>query len=193
MRSVSALRAAAGEGGLGHEQRLEAVLAALERLPQPVVAAVDGFAVGAGLALAIACDLRICTTAARFGMPAVRTLGNAPALPTVARLVALVGAGRTRELLLTGRLVAADEALALGLATEVVPAGRLELRVNQLAEQLAAQAPVAMAVAKEAVRRASVEGRRDGDDLVVAAYESEDFREGVRALDERRAPRWEGR
>lgn len=186
-------RLAAGEDGLDHERRLEAVLDAIERLPQPVLAAVDGFAVGAGLALAAACDLRVCTTAARFGLPAVRTLGNAPGMGTVARLAALAGAGRARELLLTGRLVGADEALAIGLATEVVEPGRLELRVNQLSEQLAAQAPVAMAVAKEAVRRVTVEGRRDGDDLVVTAYGSEDFREGVRALDERRAPRWQGR
>ena len=115
-----------GDDGLAYERRIGAVVERLAGVRVPTIASVDGVAVGGGCAIAVACDLRICSDSAAFGVPVARTLGNCLSLENTARLANFIGPGRVADLLMTGRLVTADEALAWGLATTVVPAAELE-------------------------------------------------------------------
>ena len=110
-----------GDDGVAYERRLDAVIDRIERVPIATIAEVDGAAVGGGCAIAMACDLRICSERARFGVPVARTLGNCLSMANTARLVDLIGPALTRDLLLTGRLIDAREAAAAGLASVVVP------------------------------------------------------------------------
>lgn len=182
-----------GDDGVRYEQRLEAVIAKLESLPAATIAAVDGFAVGGGLAIAAACDLRIATPNARFGVPIARTVGNCLSMANYARLVANLGASRTKSLLLTADFIAANEALALGFVLDVVEPDRFDAEVESLAMRITTYAPITLQVTREAVRRIVGRSIADGDDLVRRAYDSTDFREGVAAFIEKRPPRWEGR
>ena len=109
------------DSGIVYEHRLEQVIDRLERLPVATIAEVDGAAAGGGCAIAMACDLRICSDRAKFGVPVARTLGNCLAIGNTARLVDLVGPTLARDMLLTGRMIDAREAMAAGLATMVVP------------------------------------------------------------------------
>jgi len=179
---------------LDYESRMDGVLARLEALPRPTIAAVRGYAVGGGAGLVLACDLCLCTPDARFGIPVARTLGNCLSLNNYARLVDRIGPSRTKELLFTAKLVDAPAAQAIGLANEVVEPERFEERVTEVAEQIAANAPITIQVTKEAVRRVQ-EHRRPprAEELILRAYMSEDFREGVDAFLSKRKPEWKGR
>jgi enoyl-CoA hydratase len=179
------------EDGLAYERRIEHVIDRLERVRVPTVAAVQGYAVGGGLGLASACDLRICTPDAKFGLPIARTLGNCVSMRTYARLAELIGPARALHLIYTATFVPAEEALAAGLVTEVVP--DLDTRLNDLCAQLARHAPLTMWASKQAFRRLRDARLPDGEDLIAACYGSEDFHEGVRAFTEKRPPRWRGR
>jgi enoyl-CoA hydratase/carnithine racemase len=182
------------EDVLAYERRIEAVLERLERLRQPTVTLIRGYAVGAGAAIALTSDLRLCAPDAQIGFPIARTLGNCLSLTNYARLVHLLGPARTKELLFTARLVGAEEALQIGLASRVVPADELEERGRELALTIAANAPLTVQVSKEAVHRVLAAGSLpSGDDLVLRCYLSADFREGVQAFLEKRKPRWQGR
>jgi enoyl-CoA hydratase len=167
-----------GEDGVRYEAEIDRVVGRLEAVAKPTIALVDGVAMGSGLVLAAVCDLRICTPAARFGVPIARTVGNCLSMANYARLAALVGPARLTHLLFTADSLSADAALAIGLATEVVDDA--EARVAELGELLAGHSAVTMRVTKEALRRLRVVP--DGDDLVRAAYESEEFRARVRAF-----------
>ena len=169
-----------GEDGLRYEAEIDRIVGRLEAVGKPTVALVDGFAMGSGLALSATCDLRICTPAARFGLPIARTVGNCLSMANYARLAALLGEARLKEIVLTARSIDAEEALAIGLATEVVD--NAEARVAELCETLASHAPVTMRVTKEALRRLRAAGLPDGDDLVREAYASQDFRDRVAAF-----------
>jgi enoyl-CoA hydratase len=179
-----------GEDGLRYEATIDRIVGRLEAVRKPTVALVDGYAVGGGLALAAACDLRICTPEAKFALPIARTLGNCLSMANYARLVALIGEARLKELVFTARTVGAEEALAIGLATEVVADG--EARVAELCDQMAGHAPITLRVTKEALRRLREAGLPGGEDLVREAYGSEDFRGAVEAFAEKRTPRWRG-
>ena len=182
------------EDVLAYERRIEGVLERLEGLRQPTITLIRGFAVGAGAAIAVTSDLRLCAPDAQIGFPIARTLGNCLSLPNYARLVQLLGPARTKELLFTARLVGAEEALQIGLASRVVPADELEERGRELALTIAANAPLTVQVSKEAVHRVLAAGSLpSGDDLVLRCYLSADFREGVQAFLEKRKPRWQGR
>ena len=182
-----------GEAGVAYERRIGAVIDRLERLEKVTLASVDGPAVGGGCAIAVACDLRICADTATFGVPVARTLGNCLSVENLARLVDVVGAGRAADMLLTGRLVAADQALEWGLVSRVSPVHELWADTQALALDLAARAASTVVATKAMLRRlGSV--RRPGpgacDDLISACYASADFREGVAAFAERRKPRF---
>src|SRR3954451_12730243 len=179
---------------LDYERQIQRYVGRLERVQKPTLALVQGYCVGGGAILALACDLRLASPDARFGVPVARTLGNTLSVENVARLVAVLGDLRTKELLFTARLLDAAEAQAAGVYNEIVPTPELEARGLALAAQMAANAPLTLRSIKEAVRRVRAHGRLEGaDDLVLMCYLSADFREGVRAFLAKRPPRWEGR
>lgn len=179
---------------IAYEARLDAVFDRLAALARPTIALVRGFCLGGGACLAIACDLRVCTPDARFGVPIARTLGNCLSIANTARLIDLIGPARTKELLFTARLVGAEEAKAAGLVSEIALPEAIDARVRELAGQIAGNAPLTVQVTKEAVRRVLAHRRPPpGEDLVARAYGSEDFREGVRAFLEKRPAKWKGR
>ncbi len=185
-----------GADGLAYEKRIDAVIDRLERVRVPTIAQVQGVAVGGGCVIALACDLRVCTPAAQFGVPVARTLGNCLSAANYARLVDLIGPARTRDLMFTGRLLDAAEANALGLVTRLVDAHALDEEVRTLAQAIAANAPLTIHATKEAIRRLAA-GRRidpaEVDDLIAACYGSHDFREGVTAFLAKRKPQFIGR
>lgn len=162
----------------------------------PVIAAIDGYAVGAGLELAVACDMRLATAAARLGITGAK-LGITVGYRHIQRLMAVVGAARALDLLMTARLVEAPEAERLGLVQEIVPDGAaLAQRAQELGELLASRAPLSIAWAKQAVRRLL----RDPDlatvgdevDEAIRCFETDDFREAAAAFREHRSPRFVG-
>ena len=163
------------QDGLAYEQRIDAVLDRLEAVRKPTIALVDGFAMGSGLAISAACDLRVVTPDAQFGMPIARTVGNCLSMANYARLAAALGAPRLKELIFTARSLGAEEALAIGFATAVTD--EPERTVAELCATLAGHSPTTLRVTKEALRRARpVPG---GDDLVLEAYGSPGFRANV--------------
>lgn len=189
------------EDALDYERFMDRVLGALERLPIPTIAAVAGACTGGGAAIAATCDLRIATRDARFGFPIARTLGNCLSMANLRRLSNLIGPARVKDMMFTARLIEAQEALAIGLFGEVVEdAAALAARADALAVQLAGHAPLTLRATKEGLRRlaeaeAGLEdgAARPGDDLILMAYTSQDFREGMEAFLAKRPPRWTGR
>ncbi len=177
--------------GLAYEERIESVLARLERVAVPTVAVVEGSATGGGLSMAAACDIRLCTPDARFGLPIARTLGNCVSMPTYARLVHLIGAARAVHLIYTAGFVDGEEAARIGLASELTD--DVDARLAELCERLLANAPLTMRASKIALRRLRDQALPPGDDLVSLCYGSADFREGVAAFLGKRPPRWRGR
>jgi enoyl-CoA hydratase/carnithine racemase len=181
-----------GRTGVEYEAEIDRYVGRLDRLRKPAIALVEGYAVGAGLAIASACDLRVCTPDAQFGLPIARTLGNCLSMAGYARLVAILGEARAKDVVFTARMVGADEALAAGLVSAVVPADEIEAHVFDLAERVAGHAPITLRVTKEALRRIREANVPDGADLVAEAYGSEDFRAGVAAFLEKRRHTWTG-
>ena len=168
---------------------------AADRFPKPIIAAVNGFCLGGGCELAMACDIRIASDKARFGQPEVN-LGLLPGGGGTQRLPRLVGLGNAYKLLYTGDMITADEALRLGLVSEVVPAADLMTRARALAAAIASKSPVALRYIKEAVR-ASVrapldEGLRLERTLFGLVFASEDKAEGVDAFLAKRKPEFKG-
>ncbi len=184
---------ATGDDGVTYERRLDEVLARLEALPVPTIAAVEGDAMGGGLMLAATCDLRLCTTKARFGMPIARTVGNCLSMANYARLVMHLGAGRVMQLVATAEAMRASEAVARGFVVDAIDPASFDARVNALAQHVATLAPITLRVTREAIRRVVQAVASEGDDLIRQAYGSRDFHEGVAAFIARRPPQWEGR
>ena len=182
------------QDALDYESRIDRVLGTLEMVRVPVIAAIAGACTGGGAGIAACCDLRIGTEAIRFGFPIARTLGNCLSMSNISRIVALVGPARTKDLIFKARLVEAPEALALGLLNEVVPdVETLQRRADETAKLVASHAPLTMETAKEAVRRIRPTlSREQGQDLILKAYMSEDFREGMDAFLNKRTPNWKG-
>lgn len=183
----------APEDARRYEERIERALTKIEACPVPTIAAISGACTGGGATIAVACDLRIAAQNAVFGFPVARTLGNCLSLANYARLVALIGAGRVMDMVLTARLPDAEAAKAIGLISEILPDHpALMARARELAATVAQHAPLTMQATKEALRRLR-EGRRDDDDLITMCYMSEDFREGLEAFLAKRKPEWKGR
>ena len=174
-------------------------IAALERYPYPVVAAINGAAIGGGLELAVTADLRLAVRGAKLGMPPAR-LGLIYSYTGLRRFVETCGFPATNELFHVGRNVDADRALAIGLVNHVVEPGELEERSLSLAAEIAANAPLSLAGNKRILRalraHAGVlpEGlERELVELRESSFGTEDFREGVAAFAQKRAPEWKGR
>ncbi len=193
---ISQFRAfATPEDAIGYEERIDRVLGSLERCRVPTIAAIAGACTGGGAGIAARCDLRIAAPNAKFGFPIARTLGNCLSLGNYAQLVALIGAARVKDIIFTARLVEAREALAIGLLTELVEdVDRLMPRAEEVARLVAGHAPLTLQATKEALRRLLPQPTgEDGRDLILMCYMSEDFREGMDAFLNKRAPQWKGR
>jgi enoyl-CoA hydratase/carnithine racemase len=182
-----------GADGIAYEARVERTISALEALNKPTLAAIEGYAVGAGAALALACDLRYGSTSAQIGAPIARTLGNCLSVDNYARLLDALGLGLTKELLFRARLATAEEAKAAGVLNEVVPEGQTFARAMEVATEISAHAPLTIQVTKETLRRLQKNrAAANTDDLIAQVYGSADFREGVAAFTERRKPHFRG-
>jgi enoyl-CoA hydratase/carnithine racemase len=183
------LRADAG-GAHRYGEAVEAGEQAIIAFPKPTIAAIEGFAIGGGTQLAVACDLRVCGETSRFGVTPAK-LGIVYALPSTARLVETVGPAWARWILLTGDLVDSATALRIGLVHEVVPAGDVLDRADAIARTIASRAEVSLLGGKAMVQRV-VAGRLEEDDEVRAIYErswtSNEYAEGVAAFLEKRPP-----
>jgi enoyl-CoA hydratase/carnithine racemase len=172
------------------------VLDLIENLGKPVIAAINGFALGGGCETAMACTIRIAVETAKFGQPEV-TLGLVPGGGGTQRLPRLVGKGRALQLILSGEMISAQEAFRIGLANEVVPAADLITRAEAILNKIASNAPIAVKFALEAANKGLETSQAEGL-LLEASYfglcaATEDKKEGTTAFLEKRAPQFQGR
>lgn len=168
----------------------------IDTFPKPVIAMINGFCLGGGNELALACDLRICSEHAKFSQPEIN-LGLIPGGGGTQRLTRLIGEGRAMEIALTGDMIDAQTAYTFGLVNHVYPAVELEEKTMELANKIAEKAPIALQLAKEAVKFASRsnldEGLRREVDLFALCFSTEDKKEGVSAFLEKRKPVFKGK
>ncbi|HEX8847445.1 MAG TPA: enoyl-CoA hydratase-related protein [Pyrinomonadaceae bacterium] len=176
--------------------RARSLFNAIDDFPKPVIAMINGYCLGGGCELALACDLRIASETASFGQPEIN-LGIIPGGGGTQRLTRLVGEGKAMELILTGEIINAQAAYNIGLVNIVVPAADLEAKTMEIANRIAEKSPVALRMAKEAVKLASRsnldEGLRREVDLFALCFSSEDKDEGVNAFLEKRKPVFKGK
>jgi 2-oxoglutaroyl-CoA hydrolase len=179
-----------------HLSRLHWNVAAPERCAKPVVCALRGHCLGVGLELALACDFRVAADDVQLGLPEVG-LGMIPGSGGTQRLARLIGLGRAKDVVMRRRRIAAGDALAWGLVSEVVPASELEAAVGRVVDELLGLPPLALAVAKRVLNLAYDGPLNVGLNVEGLAYgllrSTHDFREGVEAFTEKRTPSWEGR
>lgn len=170
-------------------------VAAPERCSKPVIARLEGYVFGVGMELALACDFRVASDDVQLALPEV-TIGMIPGSGGTQRLARLVGLGRAKDIVMRGRRVGADEALALGLVTEVVPGEKLDAAVAGLVVELSRHSPLALAMAKRVLNTAYDGPLHLGLEVEGLAYgllrQTHDFREGVEAFGEKRAPEFDG-
>jgi enoyl-CoA hydratase/carnithine racemase len=181
---------------LAYEKRLDAVIDRVEAVGVATIAQVEGVAAGGGCAIALACDLRVCTPHARFGVPVARTLGNCLSATNYSRLLELVGPAHLKDIMFTGRLLDAAEAQRLGLVSRLADPDAIDAAVAELAATIAANAPLTIRATKEAVRTILRRRRVDRDAIdewVARCYTSEDFRNAVASFLAKQPPVFNGR
>jgi enoyl-CoA hydratase len=193
---IAAMAAMGPEEGHGYSELGHEVFARLEALPFPVIAAVNGVALGGGLELALACDLIVASDRARFGQPEIN-LGLIPGFGGSQRLVLRTGLARARALIYLGHMVNADEAYRIGLVDRVVAAGTALAEAQRIAADLAAKPPVALRQAKRTTAMAAeallAAGCRLEIEAFAVTFASEDRVEGLKAFLDKRPPAWKGR
>jgi enoyl-CoA hydratase/carnithine racemase len=179
------------EDAIEYEKKMDQVLNTLEMVAVPTIAAIRGACTGGGAAIAACCDLRIAAPDIKFGFPIARTLGNCLSISNLSRLAALIGTARTREIILTSRLIEAREALDIALVSEINEDPTM--RARELADLMSTHAPLTMRATKEGLRRLrKISAQVDGTDLIRECYTSNDFREGLEAFLSKRKPVWTG-
>jgi enoyl-CoA hydratase/carnithine racemase len=175
-----------------------AAMEAISAHPYPVLAAINGHCLGGGLELAVRCDLRLAVVTAKLGMPPAK-LGLIYGHTGLQKFIDVIGVARTKELFLTGRNLSAPRAMAVGLIHDTVPDGELEQTALGLASEIAANAPLSLRGNKRAIEtlnaypRLTPDQERELIELRRSCFASDDFREGIRAFAEKRAPDWRGR
>jgi enoyl-CoA hydratase len=169
---------------------------AFDTFPKPVIAMVNGYCLGGGCEVALACDIRVASDKASFGQPEIN-LGIIPGGGGTQRLTRLVGEGKAMEMILSGEIISAEEAFRIGMVNHVVPADQLEAKTMEIANRIAEKSPIALRLAKEAVKIASRsnldEGLRREVDLFALCFSSEDKDEGVKAFLEKRKAEFKGK
>jgi len=180
---------------IDYETRMDTVLTDIEKCCVPTIAAIAGACTGGGAGIAGCCDIRIADRRLRYGFPIARTLGNCLSIANLNRISGLIGPARLREILLTARLIEAEEALTIGLVSELLEdANAVRERAEELAGKLATHSPLSMRATKEGLRRLSEAGSAiDDSDLIEACYMSSDFKEGIEAFLGKRKPAWTGK
>lgn len=182
--------------GIKAMRRGQHVFFQIEGCSKPVIAAVNGFALGGGCELAMACDIRVASDKARFGQPEVN-LGLIPGYGGTQRLARLVGLGKAKEIIFTGDMIDAQEALRIGLADKVVPAAELMTQAKEIARKIASKAPIAVRLAKQAINFGAnvdiMSGCRFEADQFGSSCSTEDMKEGTKAFLEKRKPEFKGK
>ena len=186
--------------GRGRDDGLAAInsslFAEIERFPRPTIAAINGYALGGGCELALACDIRIASDTAKFGQPELG-LGIIPGAGATQRLPRIIGMGRAKHLILTGEIIDAKQALEIGLVTAIAPPGQLQVRARELAKKILRQGPLAARLAKVALNASAGVDMDSGlliETLAQAlCYNSEDKMEGTTAFLEKRKPKFTGK
>ncbi|MDQ3484963.1 MAG: enoyl-CoA hydratase [Actinomycetota bacterium] len=181
-----------GAAGVAYEERIARVVNRLEDVTVPTVAAVEGYCLGGGLALAAVCDLRVATESARFGVPIARTLGNCLSMNSVSVLVAQLGPARALDMLLRATMLDAKEAHTAGFVAEVCDDAALEATLEELLATLLSHAPLTMWASKQAVARLRRAAMPGGDDLVACTFGSQDFRRAVASFGSGEPATWDG-
>ncbi len=183
------------QDALDYERRIERVVSGLETLNKPTIAMIEGFCVGGGAAMAMACDFRYCTPSLKFGVPIAKTLGNTLSITNVSRLIDMVGVARTKEVLMQAKLFTADEAYQAGLVNNVFSPDTIATEVTAIANEFSTRAPLTLQASKalvgrvQAQRRASLEA---GDDWVTTCYMSQDFAAAVDKFVNKTPFEWSG-
>jgi len=182
------------EQAVEYERMMDEVFDALEDVKVPTIASIQGACTGGGAGIAAACDLRIGAPSAKFGFPIARTLGNTLSMRNYARLAALLGVARTKDIVMMARLMDANEMRACGLLNEITTEQGVHTRAEEVAQTLLQHAPLTLLAAKEAMNRfLRMQVPPGPADFVVRNYTSDDFREGVESFLAKRKPRWTGK
>ncbi|QWE21230.1 enoyl-CoA hydratase/isomerase family protein [Polynucleobacter sp. AP-Kolm-20A-A1] len=176
-----------------YEVAVDHIFISLQELPMPTIALIEGLAVGSGLLMATACDFRISTPEARFGIPVAKTLGNCLSPSNLAWISAHLGIPTVKKMLLTAELIKAPQLLDSGFIYQTVEATDITAAGDTLAEKLAALAPITQKASKIALSRILNSNLPDCTDLMRETYNSNDFKEGVNAFLEGRTPKWNGK